>query len=1110
MDPLSITASIIAIVQLTGVIIGCLNDLKDTSKDRAQCAIEISNVSNLLVTLMYRLDEVSSNDTWYGEVQALAAVNGPIDQYRSALEQLKSKFTSSASSRTKIGGALSWKFSKEEVANILMRIERLKSLTQIALEMDHFKLSQALKIDTTVITNTVRSLQENQVSEQYRVITDWLSSTDFPAQQSDFIGRRQEGTGQWFTVSREFTNWLQGTKQDLFCPGIPGAGKTMIAAIAVDHIWKAFQGDNVGVAYIYCNYKRQETQTTTDLLAAILKQLVQERPLYGESVSTLYRLHTDRRTRPSLDEICTALDSVLNNYSKAYIVIDALDECSDGDGTRSELLTILRRLQAKTDTRLMVTSRFVSRIEQSFEGSLMLEIRASEADVKRYVTGQLHRLPMCIQRDPELQGETQDGIVLAVDGMFLLARLHVDSLRGKMTKKAVRTTLKKLPRGSTALNEAYDEAIERIESQLPEESELAKTVISWITYAMRQLTTEELSHALAVEAGELELDKDNISDIEDIISVCAGLVTFDEESDIIRLVHYTTQEYFDRVREVWNPKAQEEIVSTCLTYLSFQTFSTGHCNDDVELESRIRQNPFLDYAARYWGNHALPIQQTIEKLALPFLCTTNQLACSTQVAFASNYKFDGYSQDMANNLTGIHVAALLGMTYLLQELTQIDGNKNCIHIDARDSYGWTPLSWAASSGHEAVVKLLLQRDDVVPDSKDNYNRTPLTWAAFKGHDAIVKLLVELDNVEADSKDKGGQTPLSSAARWGNEGPVKLLLERNDVDANSKDKDDSTPLYWAAGYSWPEQKSNHEAIVKLLLDRHDVEPDSKNKNGRTPLLAAAEWGNEAIVTLLLERDAIADSKDNDGRTPLSNAARGGHDAIVKLLLERGDVMADLKDNSGRTPLSWAASSAFGTVVKLLLERNDVNASSEDNMGRTPFWWAANSSWSHDDIKQVSAVKLLLERDDVVFDSKDNNGRTPLSIAAERGHRGIAKLLLGRDDVDPNSKDKDGYTPLWWAAKAARKAAAALEAAGGVEVVGAVLARELREVIDRSDAMVGLLLKRDDVMVDSKDNEGRTAMWWAAKNGQETTMKLLTDRIAEDGRKAKREHHIETTS
>ncbi|KFZ25020.1 hypothetical protein V502_00512 [Pseudogymnoascus sp. VKM F-4520 (FW-2644)] len=775
MDPLSVTASIIAIVQLTSVIIGYLNDVKDASNDRAQCSIEISNVSNLLVKLIYRLGEASSNDGWYTEVQVLAAANGPIDQYRNSLEQLQSKFTSAASSGLKkIGGALTWKFCKEEVTNILTRIERLKSLTQIALEMDHFKLSQALKIDTTVITSIVRSLQEGRDSEQYRVIMDWLSSTDFPAQQSDFISKRQEGTGQWFAASPEFTSWLQGTKQNLFCPGIPGAGKTMIAAIAVDHIWKTFQGDNVGVAYVYCNYKRQETQTTTDLLAAILKQLVQERPLYGEPVATLHKQHADRRARPSLDEIRTALKSVLIHYSKTYIIIDALDECTDSDGTRSELLTILRNLQAKADISLMATSRLVTRIKQSFQGFPMLEIRASDADVTRFVAGHIHRLPKCVQRDPELQAEILDGIILAVDGMFLLARLHVESLRGNMTKKAIRSTLKNLPKGSTALNEAYNEAIKRIESQLPEESKLAKDVLSWITYAERQLTTKELSHGLAVETGKSELDEDNIPDIEDMISVCAGLVAVDEESDVIRLVHYTTQEYFERVREAWNPTTQEEIASTCLTYLSFQTFDTGHCYNDEDFEHRIIQNPFLDYAARYWGNHALTVQQTIEKLALPFLRNVNQVSCANQVMSVSNYKYRGYSQIIPIEVTGIHLAAVFGMAYLLQELTHGDGSENCMYIDARDSYGRTPLSWAAESGHEAVVRLFVERDDVEADSKDEEGQTPLWLAAESGHKAVVRLLVERDDVEADSKDEGGQTPLSRGAWGGHEAVVTLL------------------------------------------------------------------------------------------------------------------------------------------------------------------------------------------------------------------------------------------------------------------------------------------------------------------------------------------------
>ncbi|OCK75533.1 ankyrin, partial [Lepidopterella palustris CBS 459.81] len=676
----------------------------------------------------------------------------------------------------------------------------------------------------------VKLVQKSLDSQRYREITDWLSSTDFPAQQSDFIGRRQEGTGVWFVSSPEFTTWLQGSKQILFCPGIPGAGKTMIAATVVDHLWKTFQNDDIGIAYIYCDYKRGETQTTTDLLAAILKQLVQERPLFGEPLVTLYKQHSDRRTRPSLNEILSALLSVISNYSRVYIVIDALDECADTDGTRSKLLAELFGLRTKTDTSLMATSRFVPKVVQYFEGFPTLEIRASDDDVKQFVVGQMHRLPNCIRSNNELQTEIQDRIVRAVDGMFLLAHLHLESLRGKLTKKAVQSALVNLSGGSEALNRAYDEAIGRI---------------------------KELSHALAVEVGERELDEDNVPDIEDMVSVCAGLVTVDKESNIIRLVHLTTQEYFERIREDWNPTAQEEIASTCLTYLSFQTFDTGWCTSDEDLEHRINQNPFLDYAARYWGIHALTVQKTIKKLALPFLRNMNQVSCSIQIMYVPQYKFRGYSQHFPMHVTGMHLAATFGIVCLIQELMLGDGDKHRMQADAPDSHGRTPLSWAAGGGHEAVVKLLLETGEVDVDSKDEYGRTPLLLAAEGGHEAVVKLLLETGEVDVDSKDNGGRTPLSWTAFRGHEAVVKLLLETGKVDVDSKEMDGETPLSLAA-------EGGHEAVVKLLLETGEVDVDSKDEYGRTPLSRAAEGGHEAMVKLLLETGKVdVDSKDEYG-------------------------------------------------------------------------------------------------------------------------------------------------------------------------------------------------------------------------------------------------------
>lgn len=107
--------------------------------------------------------------------------------------------------------------------------------------------------------------------------------------------------------------------------------------------------------------------------------------------------------------------------------------------------------------------------------------------------------------------------------------------------------------------------------------------------------------------------------MEDVISVCAGLVTVDEESNIIRFVHYTTQEYFERVRLEWNPSAQEEIAVACLTYLSFDIFRSGSCADNEAFKRRLAENAFLDYSAYYWSEYIRPVESTTSCLALAFL-----------------------------------------------------------------------------------------------------------------------------------------------------------------------------------------------------------------------------------------------------------------------------------------------------------------------------------------------------------------------------------------------------------------------------------------------------------------------------------------------------------
>ena len=354
------------------------------------------------------------------------------------------------------------------------------------------------------------------------------------------------------------------------------------------------------------------------------------------------------------------------------------------------------------------------------------------------------------------------------------------------------------------------------------------------------------------------------------------------------------------------------------------------------------------------------------------------------------------------------------------EILHTNCGGDCYESEAMD--GRTLLRWAAEHGHEAMVKLLLDTGKAGIDSKDkNYGQTPLSWAADleskdkegrmplswaaeKGHEAVVKLLLE-KGAELDSKDSRGRTPLSWAAANGHEAVVKLLLEKG-AERESKDSYGQTPLSWAA-------ENGHEAVVKLLLGK-GAELDSKDSSGRTPLWRAAANGHKAVVKLLLGEGAELDSKDSRGRTPLWRAAAKGHKAVVKLLLGKGAEL-DSKDSSGRTPLSWAAANGHEAVVKLLLEKGAERESKDDYYGRTPLSWAAANG-------HEAVVKLLLEKG-AERESKDSYGQTPLSWAAANGHEAVVKLLLGKG-AELDSKDSSGRTPLSWAAANGHEAVAKL--------------------------------------------------------------------------------------
>ncbi|SCV40104.1 related to ankyrin [Fusarium fujikuroi] len=729
------------------------------------------------------------------------------------------------------------------------------------------KISEVLsgiQNELSATTRKVNTIMHHNQSRENKDILQWLTPSNYSLLQSDNIARRQPGTGQWFINSPEFCHWRDSPAQTLFCPGIPGAGKTILTSIVIDSLEALFSSDKtVGIAYVYCNFQRQNDQTAKDLLASLLKPLLQSLPAMPDSVKPLYEQHRTKESPPSLEDVSSNLLSTAKLFSRVFIIIDALDECRATDGTRTKFLEEIFKLQLHSKANVFATSRPIPEVKDQFQTSITLEVRATDADVERFLRGQMPQMPGFF-RQQRLEELVIGEIIRSVEGMFLLAQLHLDSLRDKISVDAVHKALAKLPSGSDAYFNAYEAAMERIMSQSPSHRDLAKRVIAWTVCAMRPLTVEELRYALAVEVGKAELNRDALPETNIILQVCVGLVTVGENDGIIRLVHYTTQEYFEKTKITWFPKAENEITTTCVTYLSFQEFKGGICPTDQDLRKRLDENPLFHYASHHWGNHARNAT-SICKGVIEFLKSDSNVESSAQSLMA----WEGYSDRVPKNMKGLHLAACFGDSAATQILLLDDDP------DLMDGNGKTALSYAARYGHLAVVEMLLENGANI-DLGDHLFITPLSWACMCGRATIAGILLQ-NHAQVDSKGFQGRTPLSEAVEYGDTAIVQLLLD-NNAEVDSKNNEGQTPLFIAA------REGQMDMVHLLLANGADV--NWKNLEKLTPLSYAVSEGHATIVQLLLDNGAEVDSESIYGETPLKIATEERHETIVQLLLDYG--------------------------------------------------------------------------------------------------------------------------------------------------------------------------------------------------------------------------------
>jgi len=136
MEGIGLAASISNLLELSKNVIECMKDVYEATQEKQMLVQEVIGTRDVLA----KLDRYSKEDKWKQTFEALTRRQGTIEQLSNVFKRMEAKLKPPRGKWSKAANALIWPFAKGEVAILLTRIERMKTLLNLALQNEHFCL----------------------------------------------------------------------------------------------------------------------------------------------------------------------------------------------------------------------------------------------------------------------------------------------------------------------------------------------------------------------------------------------------------------------------------------------------------------------------------------------------------------------------------------------------------------------------------------------------------------------------------------------------------------------------------------------------------------------------------------------------------------------------------------------------------------------------------------------------------------------------------------------------------------------------------------------------------------------------------------------------------
>lgn len=447
-EPLSLTASIITVLHLTQSVLSVCYDysaaLKGSSWELTKVKAELEAFRNVLQALEPLVREadlsISAPSGTLSTLKNLCGPEGALQSCQEDLQYLEKKLKGPAWTddlgprRKALLQVLRWPLRENDTKKIIERLARSTSTLALALNVDHTKLTVAIRDvgqETNKHVHGLKTIVEERrdkaelerLLKEKRAIEDWLSAPD-PSINHDRARKSHfETTGSWFLESDQFTRFKQ--QRLLTCLyGIPGCGKTVLSSTIIEAIRRDVGSANSTIVlYFYFDFNDLRKQEAIYMVRSLLLQSLEGPSVAFEKVKNLYTSCGNGKSQPNFKSLCATFKQIIEELTETFIILDALDEC----GEREELFDIINQIRQHNPqrTHMLLTSRLLPEIEEQVSPLVapMDRVRVGgpsvDSDIESYINGRLQN-----DRDlkrwrklPDVQEEIRVTLTKKADGM---------------------------------------------------------------------------------------------------------------------------------------------------------------------------------------------------------------------------------------------------------------------------------------------------------------------------------------------------------------------------------------------------------------------------------------------------------------------------------------------------------------------------------------------------------------------------------------------------------------------------------------------------------------------------------------------------------------------